>query len=79
VRNIEVTPDIKKEYEEKGDVLPEWIMVKEPIEEFNHGGHRGEEKKIGIEEENPLFSSSFFLLLPPCNSVFSVVFILPLS
>jgi hypothetical protein len=31
------------------------------MEEFNHGGHRGhrgEEKKIGIEDEKPLFSSS---------------------
>jgi hypothetical protein len=28
------------------------------MEEFNHGGHRGhggEEKKIGIEDEKPLF------------------------
>jgi hypothetical protein len=41
------------------------------IEEFNHGGrggHGGGEKKRGIEDENPLFSSSF--LLPPCSPWF---------
>jgi len=28
---IEITPDIKKEYEvKKDDILPDWIVVKEP-------------------------------------------------
>jgi hypothetical protein len=37
----------------------------------------GEEKKRGKESKKPLFFP-LFLILPPCNSVFSVVFILPL-
>ena len=29
-KNVQVTPEVKKEYEEKGDILPSWINVKEP-------------------------------------------------
>jgi predicted nucleic acid-binding protein len=60
--NIEVTPDVKNEYESKNDdVLPDWITVKEPDDkEFvnrlkrNFGAGESESIVLAIEEKYSL-------------------------
>ena len=60
-KNIQVTPEVKKEYEEKGDMLPSWIKAKEPNNtewvnklKAEFGGGESEAIVLAKETENGL-------------------------
>ena len=59
--NIEVTPEVKREYEKKGNILPDWLTVKEPknkewVNELKNDYGAGESEAIVLakEEDNAL-------------------------
>jgi predicted nucleic acid-binding protein len=58
---VEITPEVKQEYEKKGDVIPAWFIIKEPenkslVNTINKFLGKGEAESIVLakEEDNAL-------------------------
>jgi predicted nucleic acid-binding protein len=72
--SIEVTPDIKWEYERKGDILPDWLIVKEPNDkelvnklkkDFKFGG---EAEAIVLAKEEKERENNILLILDDADA-----------
>ena len=82
---IEVTPDIKKEYEEKSDTLPDWFIVKEPNDkklvnklkrDFKFGG---EAEAIVLAKEEKENKNNVLLIIDDADARYYAIDILNIT
>jgi predicted nucleic acid-binding protein len=65
---IEITPDVKKEYEDKGNVLPNWFKIKEPndkewVNKLRNKYGAGESQSIVLAKEEETEGNDVLLII----------------